>query len=141
MTYRPRRLKKAKTPMSPAAWRYFMAPVNTSDDYHECAEEARTGSRRDFFGLYYANDWKELWRNHKVAIEAEWLRRFPDPEVRASHRRWAVQSYHGRMHDMFMARRDDPAENDDLLDETSEYDKAQKGEHIENDGLFKTRTP
>jgi hypothetical protein len=112
VTYRPRNLKQAKTPMSAAAWRYFMAPrCSTADFYAACAEseaEGKSGeATADLLGLYYFHDeWKNLWRGHKVAIEAEWLRRFPDPEERTAHKKWALQSYNDRLHQKFMAERD-----------------------------------
>jgi hypothetical protein len=109
MAYRPRRLKQAKSPMSEVAWRYFMAPRGTCDDYEEsrsksAAEEG--AARDDFLGLYYLNDWKEYWRGHRAAIEAEWVRRFPNPEERAAHRRWALQSFSDRLRDRLTAERD-----------------------------------
>ena len=109
MTYRPRVPKQAKTPITAAALRYFAAPEHTTDDYYACVEECnvRPAATDDLLRFYYfADGWKEVWREHKALIEAEWAARFPEREKRAAHRRWALQCFQDRLHETFMAERD-----------------------------------
>jgi hypothetical protein len=106
--HRERRLKQAKTAMSAAAWRYFLAPENTADDFYACSDEckARPEAADDLLQFYYdAAGWKEVWRDHRVAIEAEFAARFPDREKRAAHRHWALQCFQDRLHAKFVAER------------------------------------
>lgn len=108
MTYRPRRLKQAKGPMTAAGWRFFLAPENTVDDYYALSEECKTRPEvaDDLLQFYYCpNDWKETWRDHKSEIIAEWTARFPEREKRETHRRWACQSYQDRLRAIFLAER------------------------------------
>ena len=109
MTYRPRRLKQAKSPMSAAARRYFFAPQYTVDDYYLTVEECKAGvvdAPDQLLSLYYFQDWREIYRDHRVALEAEFVARFPDREDRAAHRRWALQGYQDRLRMKFLAERD-----------------------------------
>jgi hypothetical protein len=109
VTYRPRKLKQAKIPLSAAALRYFMAPWGSTDDYEAAVAECEAGSEQaqeQLFTLYYATDWKELWREHRDEIEAQWKRRFPDPEQFAKHKKWALQSYDDRLRERFRAERE-----------------------------------
>ncbi len=105
MTYRPRRLRQAKTPISAAALRYFMAPVGSTDDFYRTCDEAKvTGDSDDLLALYYFDEWKEIWRDHRATIEAEWKRQFP-PEQREAQRRWALQSYQARLNQRVLAQK------------------------------------
>jgi hypothetical protein len=96
--------------MSAAAWRFFLAPQYTTDDYDATVAECRADSdeaKDQLLRFYYCyNDWKEVWRDHRAEIQAEFAARFPDPEKRAAHKRWALQSYSDRLHDRFIAERD-----------------------------------
>ena len=107
--HRERRLKQAKTPMSAAAWRFLLAPQYTTDDYYFCVEECkvRPECADDLLQYYFCpNDWKETWRDHRAQIEAEFAARFPDPEKRAAHRRWALQNYQDRLRAISVAEKD-----------------------------------
>jgi hypothetical protein len=107
--HRERRLKQAKTPLSAAAWRFFLAPQYTVDDYYACSAECKVKPEAadDLLQFYYfADGWKEIWRDHKVQIDAEFAARFPDPEKRAAHKRWALQCFQDRLHAKFIAERD-----------------------------------
>ena len=95
--------------MTAAAWRYFLAPENTTDDFYACSDECkvRPEAADDLLQFYYfAHDWKETWRDHKAEIQAEWAARFPDREKRAAHRRWALQCFQDRLRMKFLAERD-----------------------------------
>jgi hypothetical protein len=64
-------LKQAKTPMTAAAWRYFLATENTADDFYACSDECkvRPEAADDLLRFYYfAHDWKEVWRESRAAI-------------------------------------------------------------------------
>jgi hypothetical protein len=109
VTYRPRRLKQAKSPMTAAAWRFFLAPENSTADYYACVEESKISPEAvdSLLQFYFCpNDWQETWRDHKAEIIAEWLARFPDRDKRAAHRRWALQCYQDRLRAIFMAEKD-----------------------------------
>lgn len=111
MTYRPRKLKQAKTPLSATVWRYFLAPMGTTDDYYECKADTdakgHSGvSADEFLGLYFLNDWKDLWQQHRTLIEAEWRKRFPNPDQLRAHREWALQSYSERLNYCFKLERE-----------------------------------
>jgi hypothetical protein len=95
--------------MSAAAWRFFLAPQYTTDDYYGCVDDCKVSPEcaDDLLRFYYcAGDWKETWRDHKAQIQAEWAARFPDRETRAAHRRWALQCFQDRLYAKFIAERD-----------------------------------
>jgi hypothetical protein len=114
MTYRPRKLKPAKSPITAAALRYFAAPIHTTDDYYAMVDECnvRPEATDDLLRFYYdASGWKDVYREHRGIIEADWESRFPDRKKRAAHRRWALQSFQDRLHQTFIAERDRTAVN------------------------------
>jgi len=95
-----------KTEVSPAVMRYFCAPINSTDDYYATVSECDQMKRNDeatafLWDLYYdPHAWKQIWRDHRDAIEAEWKKRIR-PEDLPRHREWALQSYGGRLDQHF----------------------------------------
>jgi hypothetical protein len=104
VTYRPRLLKRAKTPMTRGALRYFLAPRGTADDFYACIADCDAGMSHDDAGLYLYYDselWRDLWQQHCATIEAEWRERFPHPEELRAQRAWACQSYDSRLREIW----------------------------------------
>jgi len=67
------RRKQRAEPMTPFAWKFFMAQSVADFDVMAASTDGDNASQ--FFFLYYDDAWVRLYREHRDEIEAEWRRR------------------------------------------------------------------
>jgi hypothetical protein len=67
------RRKQRSEPMTPFAWKFFMA--QSVADFDVLAASTDSDDASQFFFLYYDDAWVRLYRDHRDEIEAEWRRR------------------------------------------------------------------
>jgi hypothetical protein len=66
------RRKQQVDAMSPFQWRFFLAQTIADFD-RMAAAQGDDGSM--FFALFYADLWRDLYKQHRDEIESEWKRR------------------------------------------------------------------
>jgi hypothetical protein len=72
-TRRVWRYKPRVEPLTEFQWRFFLS--KTVEDFNQLASSTEPGDSAEFFMLFYADSWREIYEAHGAEIENQWRAR------------------------------------------------------------------